>query len=93
MGETPGNLRSWMFPPQMMAMSGTMFSMATVMLQYSLELPQVLPQRTEDPSASSVCKAIDSTLGPLIIHALDIFLGYARPYLMDLFTPKKIEGD
>jgi hypothetical protein len=28
------------------------------------------------------------TLGPLIIRALDIFLGYASPYLMDVFTPK-----
>jgi hypothetical protein len=29
-----------------------------------------------------------STLGPLIIRALEIFLGYASPCLIDLFTPK-----
>jgi hypothetical protein len=28
------------------------------------------------------------TLGPLNIRALEIFLGYASPCLMDLFIPK-----
>jgi hypothetical protein len=39
------------------------------------------------PSGPIFGKAAD-TLGPLIIRALDIFLGYVRPYLMDLFTPE-----
>jgi hypothetical protein len=32
----------------------------------------------------------EHTPGPLSIRALDIFLGYASPCLMGLFTPKNL---
>jgi hypothetical protein len=38
--------------------------------------------------ASVRCAVLSGTVGPLNIRALDIFLGYASPCLMDLFPPK-----
>jgi hypothetical protein len=60
-----------------------------------------LTSRLEHKAQAAACKSFrrarracvlqalfSNTLGPLIIRALDIFLGYVRPYLMDLFIPE-----
>jgi hypothetical protein len=53
----------------------------------------MLPQRRrrswlEPPRLSSSASVKTSTLGPLNIRALELFLGCASPCLMDLLAPK-----